>query len=289
MARHAGHVSALLLAGLVTSAVVGVGVALGWHADDVSVSVACNEEDGTFALSAVIDQSEDWPNAHIVSITPGSLPGDASGPQQVLVKIGWTTSDDTQTFQRTITPDEAAILRVLQTGTVIVRKIMNGGTDTFSYSGTPSGSISEDGGTISETVAPGQYTTTEAVKEGWDLHSISCDDSDSEPDPANRRAIFNVEAGETVTCTFRNKKQTTVIVRKVMIGGEGTFSFSGTPSGSISEDGGTISAGVEGGEYSSTEAPTPAGSSSRSTATTPTRPETWRRGRPTSSRRPARS
>ena len=54
---------------------------------------------------------------------------------------------------------------------MIVKKIMVGGTDSFSYTGTPAGAISVNNGTISADVAPGQYVSTEAAKAGWDLTS----------------------------------------------------------------------------------------------------------------------
>ena len=96
-----------------------------------------------------------------------------------------------------------------QNGQVIVKKMMVGGTDSFSYSGTPSGSIAVNNGTISQAVAPGQYTSIEAAKAGWALTGISCDDGNSSGSTGTRTASFNVEAGETVTCTFTNTKQGT--------------------------------------------------------------------------------
>ena len=97
---------------------------------------------------------------------------------------------------------------------MIVKKVMVGGTDTFSYTGTPAGDISSDNGTIAADVAPGQYTSTESAKAGWDLTALTCDDANSTGSVANRQATFNVAAGETVTCTFTNRKQGTVIVKK---------------------------------------------------------------------------
>ena len=141
-----------------------------------------------------------------------------------------------------------------QNGQVIVKKVMVGGTDSFSYSGTPSGAIAVNNGTISQAVAPGQYTSTEAAKAGWDLTALSCDDSNSTGSLANRQATFNVEAGETVTCTFTNSKQGQVIVKKVMVGGTDSFSYTGTPSGAIAVNNGTISQAVAPGQYTSTEA-----------------------------------
>ncbi len=235
-------------------------------------------------------------------------------------------------------------------GTVIVKKVMVGGTDTFNFTGTPSGAISIDGGTISSQVVPGQYVSTETLVSGWDLTGVTCDDGDSVGSVPNANATFNVEAGETVTCTFTNTKKPkltiikvtdptndtgkfnlsingtqyatdvsntgttgaqfgvvgvntfaeaagtgtslsdytsivsgagcggtatagtitlaagdnktctitntkkgTVIVKKVMVGGTDTFNFTGTPSGAISIDGGTISSQVVPGQYVSTE------------------------------------
>jgi uncharacterized repeat protein (TIGR01451 family) len=102
----------------------------------------------------------------------------------------------------------------LQQGTVIVRKVMVGGTDTFTFTGTPSGSISANNGTIQATVAPGQYQSTEAVPVGWVLSNIVCDDGNSTGDVGTATATFNVEAGETVTCTFTNTKQGTITIIK---------------------------------------------------------------------------
>ena len=139
-------------------------------------------------------------------------------------------------------------------GQVIVKKVMVGGTDSFSYTGTPSGAIAVNNGTISQAVAPGQYTSTEAAKAGWDLTALSCDDANSTGSLANRQATFNVEAGESVTCTFTNSKQGQVIVKKVMVGGTDSFSYTGTPSGAIAVNNGTISQAVAPGKYTSTEA-----------------------------------
>src|SRR5439155_649473 len=108
-------------------------------------------------------------------------------------------------------------------------------------------------GTITASVAPGQYTSTETVPAGWALTSISCDDANSTGNVGTATATFNAEAGETVTCTFTNTKGAAVIVKKVMVGGTGTFTYSGTPSGAISTNNGTITASVAPGQYTSTE------------------------------------
>jgi len=112
-----------------------------------------------------------------------------------------------------------------QTGTIIVKKVMVGGTDTFSYTGTPNGSISTNNGTIQATVDTGQYTSTEGTKSGWDLTDITCNDANSTQNVGSRVATFNVEKDETVTCTFTNTKRGHIIVDKVTVGGDTTFSF----------------------------------------------------------------
>ena len=176
------------------------------------------------------------------------------------VPTGWTlasaTCDDgSSPGSIDLNPGETVTCTFVNTrlGRVIVKKIMHGGVGSFTFTGTPSGTISVNNGTISADVAPGQYTSTELPTPGWRILTIFCDDENSESDREDS-AIFNVEAGETVTCTFRNKKDSTLIVEKVMEGGQSTFDFSGTPSGSISTSGGTITTSVEEGTYTSTEA-----------------------------------
>ena len=93
---------------------------------------------------------------------------------------------------------------------------------------------------------PGQYTSTESAEEGWDLTGISCDDGNSSG--TDSTATFNVEPGETVTCTFTNVKRGTITVVKSVQGGlDDEFCFNtageGFPEGDdffcITTDGGT--------------------------------------------------
>jgi uncharacterized repeat protein (TIGR01451 family)/fimbrial isopeptide formation D2 family protein len=140
-------------------------------------------------------------------------------------------------------------------GEVIVKKVMVGGTGTFTYTGTPAGSISTNGGTISADVSPGQYNSTEAAQTGWDLDSVTCDDNDSVGSVANSKATFNVSPGETVTCTFTNVKRGTIIVEKQTSpdGAEGLFTFTGDAHGSIGDDGQIIVNNLKPGTYTSSE------------------------------------
>ncbi len=135
--------------------------------------------------------------------------------------------------------------------TVEKQTIPDGDPALFDFSGDLAGSIS-DGGSISAEVVPGQHTVTESAMAGWDLSSIVCDDGDSGSDGAT--AIFNVAAGESVTCVFTNTRRGQITVEKQTIpdGDPAQFSFSGDLAGSIS-DGGTLSAEVVPGQHSATE------------------------------------
>lgn len=143
-----------------------------------------------------------------------------------------------------------------QHGTIIVKKITDPSPDLtteFTFTGDAAGSIKDGGTIIVGDLKPGTYYSTEAVPGNFDLTDITCNDSNSTGDLATKKATFNLEAGETVTCTFTNTKQGTIIVKKIMVGGTDTFSYAGTPNGSIGVDGGTIQATVVPGQYISTE------------------------------------
>ena len=77
---------------------------------------------------------------------------------------------------------------------------------------------------------PGTYSASETVPAGWDLTSATCNDGSA---PGS----IDLDAGETVTCTFTNTKRGTIIVEKQTIGGDGNFSFSGAAAGTISNGG----------------------------------------------------
>src|SRR5436190_2085923 len=121
---------------------------------------------------------------------------------------------------------------------------MGGGTETLTYTGTPSGTISVNNNTITQSVAPGTFTSTETVPTGWVLTSIVCSDAGgltpSSGDTTTHAATFNVSAGENVKCVFTNTKNGSVTIRKVMVGGTGTFTYTGTPTGTISVNNNTI-------------------------------------------------
>jgi len=136
---------------------------------------------------------------------------------------------------------------------IIVRKHTDPAQDPqlFSFIGDVTGDIADDG-TLDLQVAPGQYTSTEAAATGWDLVDISCDDDNSSGNGAT--ATFNVETGESVTCTFSNSKRGHMIVQKQTDPADDpqTFEFTGDLSGAIT-DNGTIDLEVVAGRYTTTE------------------------------------
>ena len=61
----------------------------------------------------------------------------------------------------------------------------DGDTQTFAFTGDLAGSIADNGSIGDKSVAPGSYTTTETVPDGWDLNGI---DLRRTPTARDRRA-----------------------------------------------------------------------------------------------------
>ena len=99
---------------------------------------------------------------------------------------------------------------VVTTGTIrIVKATVPGGGSGFAFTddvpGSPGAFSLDDGGEREfGGVAPGTYTITETLLPGYALADVSCDDGDSAGNVAARSAAVSLQAGETVTCTFRN-------------------------------------------------------------------------------------
>jgi Prealbumin-like fold domain len=103
-----------------------------------------------------------------------------------------------------------------QPATLIVKKVALGGNSTFSFSSSTLGvfNLTTSGGAASTTfnnLNTGTYTVAETVPTGWILSSATC--SDGSP-------ITNISLslGETVTCTFTNKKLGTINITKTRVG-----------------------------------------------------------------------
>ncbi len=136
------------------------------------------------------------------------------------VPAGWVLTDiscddgdssgDVGTATATFEVDPGEVVTCTFTNTkdgqiVVVKETLpDGDPQTFDFSGDLNGTIG-DGGSLSDGVAPGTYSATETVPAGWVLTDISCDDGDSSGDTGTATATFEVDPGETVTCTFTNR------------------------------------------------------------------------------------
>ncbi len=82
-------------------------------------------------------------------------------------------------------------------------------TDEFDFTTNYSAGFSLGNGDSDDSgdLDPGTYSVSETVPDGWDLDSATCDDL-SDP------SAISLQAGETVTCTFVNQKDSKIIVEK---------------------------------------------------------------------------
>jgi hypothetical protein len=150
--------------------------------------------------------------ADIYSVSETALPAgwtlssatcsDGSAPDAINLDVGETV---TCTFENT--QDQP------QTGTIIVEKQTDpdGASDSFTFSGDASGSIKDGERIVVGDLTPGTYTSVETALTGWNLTAIVCNDSNSGGDINTATATFQIEAGETVKCTFTNTEEPTAI------------------------------------------------------------------------------
>ena len=144
------------------------------------------------------------------------------------------TATATGTFNNTpITSAPSSVTSQLITATVSIVKNTVGGNGSFTFTGSGIQSftqtISTSGGTGSTgpiTINAGQLTITEAAAVGFDLTSISCSGGAPSVNLATRSVALTLAAGNNISCTFTNTRQSgSILVKKVTIGGDGSFSF----------------------------------------------------------------
>ena len=130
------------------------------------------------------------------------------------------------------------------TGTIVIVKDADGGDDEFDFTSTGSplpppavlGAFSIDTAARrmeTFTVDPGSYVVTESgLPEGWSFTSLACvvvdlaaDATEADANEDGQMATITVGAGDQVTCTFKNTKDTTITIDKVVAGGPDTTSF----------------------------------------------------------------
>ena len=142
--------------------------------------------------------------------------------------------------------------------TIIVEKVTDDGNGSFDFTSTtltPSpftltttaaGEAGKDSETFSNLV-PGTYDVAETVPAGWNLVSSSCDDGS---DPGS----IGLSAGETVTCTFHDARETGAILitktRKHAADGSGDHPHAGVDftvtGGSLPAEGETVTTDANG-------------------------------------------
>ncbi|MGV6852311.1 MAG: prealbumin-like fold domain-containing protein [bacterium] len=144
-----------------------------------------------------------------------------------------------------------------QRGTIIVEKQTDpaNAPDGFSFTGNAAGTIQDNGTIVVGNLLPGTYTSVESATAGWDLTGISCDDADSTGSVATSTATFNLQAGETVRCTFNNTQRGTIIVEKQTdpANAPDSFAFTGNAAGTIQDNGTIVVGNLVPGTYTSVE------------------------------------
>ncbi len=147
-------------------------------------------------------------------------------------------------------------------GTIVLasQTIPDGSAGTFQFTGVPSGTVPSGSTLVVSNLEPGTYTSTEVnPAPDFEVTAIDCDDgasaTPSSGDPGTRSAVFNLDPGEMVTCTFTNTRAGTIVLASQTIpdGSAGTFQFTGVPSGTVPSGGTLVVSNLEPGTYTSTE------------------------------------
>ncbi|MBI5019088.1 hypothetical protein HZB58_02350, partial [Candidatus Gottesmanbacteria bacterium] len=119
------------------------------------------------------------------------------------VPTGWTqTSNTCSNVVVAAGGNSTCLITNTQKGHIVVRKVTSGADDTFTFTtgGTGYNGFSlSHGQSNDQEVIPGSYTVSETALSGWSSDGGSCDNGET---PNS----LDVEAGETVTCTFTNTK-----------------------------------------------------------------------------------
>ena len=145
---------------------------------------------------------------------------------------------------------------------ITIRKVMVGGTGTFTFTGTPSGTISTNNGTLTASPASGNGSVTESTLTGWALTNLTCTTAGgatATPNVGTRTVSYSMPAagGGNVDCTFTNTlQQGSIKIVKNTVGGNGTFAFTGnTGVTSLTTTAGTAqqTVSVNAGSYNITE------------------------------------
>ena len=142
-----------------------------------------------------------------------------------------------------------------QLGRIIVEKATTNGDGTFDFDlpgDAGDGSITTVDGTgtstLSVDVMPGPHDVTETIPAGWDLASATCSDGSGTPaigEDSGSITGIDVGAGEIVTCTFTNTRETAqlVLTKDWSVTAEAGDSVTLTATGDDSETAGPANGG----------------------------------------------
>lgn len=127
----------------------------------------------------------------------------------------FTVDLDTDSVEIMLADDDTVTCTFTNTGTasITIEKETSpeGGTVFDFTSDIPDGDefTLDDGESITFNVPPGSYDVTEAVKTGYIVSDIACDDMGSTTNLETRTATIDADAGEDITCTFTNQQVVT--------------------------------------------------------------------------------
>ena len=148
-----------------------------------------------------------WWTAEDATMTDAEFAGNVlSGVAATMTDTIWearalATTDVTLTDSEITGCPEA-----VATGTIIFEKQTNppGSLQDFTFTGDAEGSLTGGQQIVVDDLAPGNYTSTESVLQGWEPTDILCNDAGSSGDIETATANFVLDAGQTVTCVFFN-------------------------------------------------------------------------------------
>jgi hypothetical protein len=172
----------------------------------VTITLVCTS--GTVANDDPTASEADPANFTVTGFSPGTTCTATETPP------GGYTANETNCQNVPITAGGTAsctILNQLAGQITIIKDAVPNDPQDFDFACTNLGTFSLDDdsdGTLSNTktfpnVAPGSYTCTESNEIGWQI-SISCNDPDGGTTTSPPSANIDLDAGETVTCTFTN-------------------------------------------------------------------------------------
>jgi hypothetical protein len=264
------------------------------EAGETVTCVFTNTQDGS--IEVVKSLSATGPAVELFGFTSNfngtfTLEGDAAttGPISVVPGSGYTVSEDDPSANGwvntasscndgsnpltdiAVSPGETVVCTFTNTplGSATIVKETIGGDGTFDFTGTApfdglqlttlEGTASQD---FTFQLLDGQYLVTEQpVPAGWSLTGLDCvEDGLQDSTWLIPTATMEVQLAETVTCTFTNTADGTLIIRKETIpdGAAQGFDFTGDASGTIHDYSATaeeiVVSGLPG-TYTSVESP----------------------------------